>query len=396
MSASRPGPGPGAAAPAGGGATGRRGGRARRLRGLIRKESLQILRDPSSISIAFVMPVILLLLFGFGVSLDPKHVPVGVVVENPSSETAGFVASIASSPYFAARMLGDRRAAADALLAGDIDAFVVLRSDFARRMWSPGGAPVQVIVNGTDANTARIVGGYLDGTWQKWLTQYAMDHGLSVAPPVAVEQRVWFNAEVRSRNFLVPGLVAIIMTLIGTLLTAMVVAREWERGTMEALMVTPVRIGEILLGKLIPYFLLGMGSMALSTAMAVWVFAVPFRGSFAVLVAVSGLFMLTALGMGLLISTVARNQFVAGQVAIIAAFLPAFILSGFLFDIGSMPTVLQLLTHVIPARYFVSSLQTLFLAGTVWPIVLVDGAALTVMAAFFLGLTRRKTRKALE
>ena len=170
------------------------------------------------------------------------------------------------------------------------------------------------------------------------------------------------------------------MTLIGALLTALVVAREWERGTMEALLVTPVRIGEFLIGKLIPYFVLGMGGMAVSTVMAIWVFGVPLRGSVAVLVVVSALFMLTALGMGLLISTLAQNQFVAGQVAIIVAFLPAFILSGFIFDIASMPPGVQVLTHVIPARYFVSALQTLFLAGTVWPVVLFDGAALAVMA----------------
>ena len=186
------------------------------------------------------------------------------------------------------------------------------------------------------------------------------------------------------------------MTLIGALLTAMVIAREWERGTMEALLVTPVHIGEMIFGKLIPYFTLGMGGMALSTAMAVWVFDVPLRGSVIVLTLVSALYMLTALGMGMLISTVARSQFVAGQVAIITAFLPAFILSGFLFDIASMPAVLQLLTQVVPARYFVSALQTLFLAGTIWPVVLANGAALLVMTAFFLGLTRRKMRKALE
>jgi len=186
------------------------------------------------------------------------------------------------------------------------------------------------------------------------------------------------------------------MTLIGALLTAMVVAREWERGTMEALLVTPVRIGEILLGKLIPYFLLGMGGMAVATVMAVWMFHIPFRGSFAVLIAVSALFMLTALGMGLLISTVARTQFVAGQIAIIVAFLPAFILSGFIFDISSMPVVIQVLTHVIPARYFVSSLQTLFLAGNIWPVILANAGALALMASIFLGLTLRKTHKSLE
>jgi len=372
------------------------GGTAMRLRGLMRKETYQIVRDPSSILIAFVLPVVLLLLFGYGVSLDAKHVPLALLIENPTTRTASFAASLMDSEYFAPVVVRDRTAAERALIDGDVDAIVVLRDDFARRMYSAEGAPIQVIVDGSDTNTANIIGGYVEGAWQKWLEHMALDQGQTLKPPVAVEQRVWFNPEVRSRNFLVPGLIAIIMTLIGTLLTALVVAREWERGTMEALMVTPVRVGEILLGKLIPYFVLGLGGMAAATAMAVWLFDVPLRGSFGVLLLVSTVFMLAALGMGLLISTVTKNQFVAGQVAIITAFLPAFILSGFLFDIASMPPVVQVLTHVVPARYFVSSLQTLFLAGDVWPIVATDTGALALMAAFFLGLTRRKTRKRLD
>ncbi|MGB8273883.1 MAG: ABC transporter permease, partial [Alphaproteobacteria bacterium] len=238
--------------------------------------------------------------------------------------------------------------------------------------------------------------GYVRGLWQGWLQQVALEEGRQLATPVEVEQRVWFNAEVRSTNFLVPGLIAINMTLIGALLTAMVVAREWERGTMEALMVTPATIREILLGKLIPYFVLGMGGMALSVAMGIWLFDVPFRGSVAVLFGASALFLLAALGMGLLISTVARNQFVAGQIAIVATFLPAFILSGFLFDIASMPAVVQELTRVIPARYFVAILQTVFLAGDVWSVILPNALALAVMAAILLGITRRKMRKRLD
>lgn len=373
-----------------------RGSAWQRLRGLIRKESLQILRDPSSISIAFVMPVVLLLLFGYGVSLDAEHVPVALVIENPTTETANFAASLINSRYLAPVIVHDRRAAEAAMRAGDVSAIVVLRSDFSRRLRSAEGAPIQVILSGTDANTARIFNGYMAGVWQIWLQQHQIATGGTLFAPVIMEQRVWFNAEVRSRNFLVPGLIAIIMTLIGTLLTAMVVAREWERGTMEALMVTPVRIGEIILGKLIPYFVLGMGGMALATAMAVFLFEVPFRGSLLLLFLSAGLFMLTALGMGLLISTIARNQFVAGQVAILAAFLPAFILSGFLFDIASMPAIVQLITQVVPARYFVATLQTLFLAGNVWPIVLGNGAALLLMAAILLGITRLRTRKSLE
>jgi len=367
-----------------------------RMRGLIRKEAVQIVRDPSSISIAFVLPAILLLLFGYGVSLDAEHVPVAVVIESPTREANSFAASVANSRYFAATIAHERHSAQKALIAGTVNAIIVLRSDFARRLRTSAGAPIQVIVNGTDANTARIVAGYAQGTWQSWLQQYAFDRGQTLKPPVEIEQRVWFNAGVRSRNFLVPGLIAIIMTLIGALLTAMVVAREWERGTMEALLVTPVRISEFLIGKLIPYFLLGMGGMTLATVLSVWVFDVPFRGSALALAVVSALFMLTALGMGLLISTLARSQFVAGQVAIIVAFLPAFILSGFIFDISSMPVLVQVITHAIPARYFVSSLQSLFMAGTIWPVVLTNAAALAVMATLFLGLTWRKTNKSLE
>ena len=214
--------------------------------------------------------------------------------------------------------------------------------------------------------------------------------------PVEVEQRVWFNSELRSRNYLVPGLVVVVMTLIGALLTAMVMAREWERGTMEALMVTPVSMNEILLGKLIPYFVLGTGGMLLSVVMATWLFEVPLRGSVWLLFLTSSLFLLVALGMGLLISTLAKNQFIAGQVAIIVTFLPAFLLSGFIFDIGSMPGVVRAITHVVAARYFVSILQTLFLAEDVWSVVLPNALALIVMAAVFLGLTWRKSRKRLE
>jgi ABC-2 type transport system permease protein len=214
--------------------------------------------------------------------------------------------------------------------------------------------------------------------------------------PVALQSRVWFNEAVSSRNYLVPGLIAIVMTLIGALLTALVIAREWERGTMEALLVTPVSTSEILLGKLVPYFVLGMGGMTLSVAMAIVLFDVPFEGSFIVLGIVSALFLLTALGMGLLISTISKNQFVAGQVAIIVTFLPALILSGFIFDIASMPVVVQWITHVIAARYFVTVLQTIFLAGNVWTVIIPNALALAVMAVFFLGVTWRKTPKKLD
>lgn len=367
-----------------------------RLRGLMRKEFLQIVRDPSSIAIAFLMPLVLLLLFGYGVSLDSENIPVALVVEQPGADAESFTAAFQGSRYFRPSRYNDLHRAEAAMRAGEVDAIVVLRRDFARRLREADGAPIQLVVNGVDANTARIVSGYVEGTWGTWLQQRAQQRGRSLDPPVALVQRVWFNSELRSRNFLVPGLVAVIMTLIGALLTAMVMAREWERGTMEALMVTPLSMREVILGKLLPYFILGMGGLTLSVGMALFLFEVPLRGSLWVLVAASALFLLTALGMGLLISTVAKSQFVAGQLAIITTFMPAFLLSGFIFDINSMPAVVQGITHLIAARYYVAILQTVFLAGDEWSVILPNAAGLAVLAAVFLGLTRRQARKRLE
>jgi ABC-2 type transport system permease protein len=374
----------------------RRGGGAMRLRSLVHKEFLQIVRDPSSIAIAFVMPVFLLLLFGYGVSLDADHVPVALVAEEPSADTADFLAALEASHYFSpvhARTLAE---AEQALRQGQVNAIVHLRANFAERLRRPDGAPIQLIINGVDANTARLAQGYVQGAWGAWLTRRAAQQGQELNTPVQMEQRIWFNSELKSRNYLVPGLVAIIMTLIGALLTALVMAREWERGTMEALMVTPTSMSEILLGKLIAYFTLGTGGMLITVGMAVGLFEVPLRGSFWVLWACASLFLLAALGMGLTISTLARSQFVAGQIAIIGTFLPAFLLSGFIFDIDSMPAVVQVITHVIVARYFVAIVQTLFLAGDVWAVVLPNALALLIMAAIFLGITWRKSRKRLE
>lgn len=367
-----------------------------RLWGMIRKESLQILRDPSSISIAFVMPVVLLFLFGYGVSLDAKLIPVGIVIEQPDTATQSLAGAFERSEFFHPQHFETIQTAQQALNERVIDGIVWLRNNFSSRLLSGDEAVIGIIINGVDSNQANITQGYIQGTWLAWLDHYAESRGRPLPMPVSLEQRVWFNAALSSRLFLVPGLIAITMTLIGSLLTAMVVAREWERGTMEALMVTPLHRGEVLAGKLIPYFVLGMGGMLFSVALAVWQFDVPLRGSFWLLMASSALFMLVALAIGLLISIVAKNQFVAGQMAIIITFLPAFILSGFLFDINSMPGWIQLITHLVPARYFVAILQTLFLAGDVWPVVLGNMGALFIMLLFFFTLVWRKFHKRLE
>ena len=367
-----------------------------RLRGMIRKESLQILRDPSSIAIAFVLPLVLLLLFGYGVSLDAKHIRLALVVDQPDTNTTSLTGAFQRSEFFVPLPYTSIQQAEQALMAHDVAGIVWLRNDFSDRLLGRGNAPIGVFVNGVDANQARITEGYVQGVWQAWLSGYARERGRELPVPVALEPRIWFNAALRSRDYLVPGLIAVIMTLTGAMLTSMVVAREWERGTMEALMVTPIRIWEIAVGKLLPYFVLGMGGMLLSVVMALWLFGVPLRGSFWALTATSALFMMVALGMGLLISTVARSQFVAGQIALVATFLPAFILSGFIFEISSMPEPIQVITHVVPARYFVAILQTLFMAGNIWPVILANSAALLLMMLVFLGLARRKARKRLD
>ncbi len=372
-----------------------RGGSAMRLSGLVRKEFLQIVRDPSSIAIAFLMPIFLLILFGYGVSLDADHVPVAVVAEAPSRDSADFLAALQGSHYFAPRAMDSMPVAEQVLREGQVVGIVRLRANFSRQM-RQAGAPIQVIVDGVDANTARLVEGYVEGAWTTWLAARSAGRGETLQMPLDLLPRIWFNSELRSRNFLVPGLVAIIMTLIGALLTALVMAREWERGTMEALMVTPASMSEVLLGKLLAYFTLGTGGMLLTVGLAVWLFEVPLHGSFWLLWGCSSLFLLAALGMGLTISTLARSQFVAGQIAIITTFLPAFLLSGFIFDIDSMPAVVQAITHVVVARYFVAIVQTLFLAGNVWSVIVPNALALAVMAAIFLGITWRKSRKRLD
>lgn len=368
----------------------------RRLRGLIRKEFLQILRDPSSIAIAFLMPVFLLLLFGYGLSLNAEHVPLAVVVEKPSAATMQFTSMLQDSVYLEPRSFASMREAQQAMRTHEVDGIVHLRADFAADLKAGRESGIQIIVNGVDANTARMVQGYLGSVWTLWLARQQVAAGLEPSPVVSVEHRIWYNADVSSRNYLVPGLIAVIMTLIGALLTALVMAREWERGTMEALMVTPVTMQEVLLGKLVPYFILGMGGMALSVAMALWLFDVPLRGSAIVLFGGAALFLLAALGMGLAISITARNQFIAGLTAIITTFLPAFLLSGFIFDIASMPAPVRAVTYLVAARYFIAIIQTVFLAGNIWPVILPNAAALLLMAAVFLGIIRARSRKRLE
>ncbi len=373
---------------------GRSAARFGRIASLVRKEARQMVRDPSSIAIGIVLPVMLILLFGYGLSLDVTEVPVAVVLEDPSPEATELAASFQLSNYFDAQLLTSMARAQRLMLTRQVDGIIRIRPDFARNL-NLGGAEVQILVHGIDANHARIIQNYAQGAIGQWMAGRSSEGDAVASGPVAVQNRMWFNETNESRYFLVPGLVVLIMTLIGALLTALVMAREWERGTLEALFVTPVRTDEILLGKTIPYFILGMTGLVLCLLAAKFLFHVPFRGSVSVLTGVSMLYLLVALGIGLLISSAVKSQFVASQITLLVTFLPAVMLSGFLFDLRSMPVAVRLITYILPARYYVALLQTIFLTGDIWAVILPNGAVLAGMAAMLLILTRRTMQKKL-
>jgi ABC-2 type transport system permease protein len=311
-----------------------------RLKALIIKESYQIVRDPSSILIAFVLPLVLLFIYGYGVSLDANHLKVGLVLEDNSPAAMSFAQALKDSRFFDITTSLRRENLEKQVVEGRIRGIVVVPSYFTSFLKNPNReAPIQVIADASEPNTANILQNYIFGVWTNWQRQEAQRGAIQINPPALSLSRVWFNEELRSRYFLVPGSLAIIMTLIGTLLTSLVIAREWERGTMEALISTPVSIIEILLGKLIPYFVMGMASMAVCVAIDLFLFQVPLRGSIALLVLCTATFLFSALGLGLFISSIAKNQFVAAQASLVAAFLPAFILSGFIFEISDRKSV---------------------------------------------------------
>jgi ABC-2 type transport system permease protein len=337
---------------------------------IARKEFFHIFRDPRSLALVILMPVLLMLLFGYAVTLDVKRVSMAVLDRDRTQESLSFIQRFSASPYFNLRFIArDEKEVKQLIDQGDIKMGLIVPWDFSRTVKAGRKAPVQVLLDGTDSNTASIVLSYVQAIGRQYTQEMtflkAERLGLQKANlPVEGRARVWFNEELESKNYFIPGLVAVIMSIIGVLLTGQVIVREWEKGTMELLISTPVRKVELITGKLFPYFFLGFLDLIMAVLLAKGLFQVPLRGSITLLFLLSSLYILVALALGMIISTVAKTQLLANQMAMIIGFLPTFLLSGFTFSISSMPSWLQIITYAIAPRYYVTILKEIFLKGT--------------------------------
>lgn len=374
----------------------------RRLWAVARKEMLHVRRDPRSLGLAIGIPMLMIVLFGYALTLDVDRVPITVWDQSGTPLSRDYAAQYTGSRYFSLVSVAasyheierqiDERTAVLAL---------VIPPEFASEIAARRAAPVQVIVDGSDSNTAAIVLGYAQAITGGFNEQIRLEHVQRIAgriPPPALElrPRVWFNADLESKNFIIPGLIAVIMGLIAALLTSLTIAREWERGTMEQLISTPVRPAELIIGKLVPYFLIGMADVVIAVLMAVFLFDVPLRGDVGLLLAMAALFIIGTLSQGILLSIIARQQLMASQLAMVSTFLPAFLLSGFMFAIANMPIPVQVITHIVPARYFVALVKGIYLRGvgleTLWR----DALFLLLFAGAVLSLAVIRFRKRLE
>jgi ABC-2 type transport system permease protein len=334
-----------------------------RLTAVARKEVLHLRRDPRSLILAFLLPVLLTVLFGYAISWDVNDIETAVLDQDRSKASRALLDAFRSSGYFRlSTFLEDPREIRGLIDRSEARIVLVIPPDFTRDLGAGRTARIQAIVDGSDANTANIAMGYARGIVQSYSLQIAFD-GARPRLPIRAESRVWYNEELSSRNMIVPGLVAVIMMIIAAMLTSLTIAREWERGTMEQLAATPVTRTEVVLGKMLPYIGIGLVDVVAVSAIGVLLFRVPFRGSPLLLMALSIAFLVGALGMGMLISAVTRSQVLATQIAMVVTYLPAFLLSGFMFDVKVMPALLEGLTYLIPARYFLVVTRGIFLKG---------------------------------
>lgn len=368
-----------------------------RLVALTRKETRQMLRDRSNLVVGLLLPVVLILLFGYGLSFDVKNARLAVVLEDSSPSARNAVAGLQGSPYLAPVWLHSMTEAERMIRAGETDAILRVPMDYSRRL-AAGDARLQLLLNGVDSTTASTIEGYVSGALAIPAQQQGDQAGNKPAgaASVTIVQRMWFNEASDSTWYLVPGLVVLIMTLIGAFLTSLLVAREWERGTLESLFVTPVRPLELVLAKLFPYIVVGGIDLVMCLLAAKYLFEVPMRGSLWVIIVASLLYLMVSLGLGLFISATTRNQFAASQMALLTSFMPAMMLSGFVFDLRNVPVVIQVISQLLPATHFMGLIKTLFMAGDYWPDILRDCAILALYAVVLIAATRRSLAKKLD
>ncbi len=374
----------------------------RRVWAIGRKEFLHVFRDPRSLGLALAIPVLLLVLFGYALTLDVDNVQTVVWDQDGTPASRELVSRFLGSRYFGLAGRADNyREIEEALLSRRALVVLVVPRGFEGDMRTGRKARVQLIADGSDANTATLALGYAEAVVEAYSQEIVIQMvqrlgGKPLSPPLEVRPRVWFNTELESKNYIVPGLIAIIMMIITALLTALTVAREWETGTMEQLVSTPVRGPELIVGKLVPYFSIGMFDLLVAVLMGQYMFHVPLRGSVPLVFGISAVFLLGALSMGLLISVVAKNQLMANQLAMITTFLPTFLLSGFVYAIANMPPPVQVITHIVPARYFIALLRGVYLKGVGLRVMATDAALLAVFGVVMFALAIGRFKKKLE
>ena len=369
---------------------------------MTRKEFLYVLRDSRSLAMAIAIPILLLILFGYALTLDVDQVPLKVWDQSRTPDSRRFLSRFSGSRYFQLRDdANNYRELERAIDTRETLMAMVIPRDFAERLRAGRSVSVQLIVDGSDSMTATIALGYAEAAAMLYSQSLALEKmqragGRTLGLPLELRPRVWFNSELQSRNFIIPGLIAVIMMVIAALLTSLTVAREWKRGTMEQLISTPVQGRELILGKLAPYFVIGMLDVTLAVVMGKYLFDVPLRGSVALVFLMSGVFLAGALGMGLLISILTKSQLLANQLAMVLTFLPAFLLSGFAFPIANMPKLIQAVTYLVPARYFISLLKGIYLKGIGLHVLWLEAVLLTVFGMIILAMAERKFKKKLE
>jgi len=362
-----------------------------RIKAIAWKELIQIKRDPLSLALAFLMPVILLFIFGYAITVDVDRLKTVVYDRDMSSLSREIVRGLRESGYFTIVGYVDGPAAIDRAIDGSgARVAISIPEDFSKNARMGRQAGIQVIVDGSDSNTATIALGYLNAAMEMAAKRAGLG---TISPPIDVRLRVWYNPELRSRNFIVPGLIAIIMTIIAALLTSLTIAREWERGTMEQLISTPLKPPELIIGKLIPYFVIGVIDTVMSIIIVVALFGVPLKGSVVLLLFISSLFLFGGLSLGILISILTKSQLAASQAAVISSYLPALLMSGFMFSIPNMPVPLQAITYLIPARYFVSSLKGIFLKANTADMLLTEMGLLALFGLIVFTVAVKKFKK---